>query len=180
MAESISCQVTSSVNKNTALDMGHWAATGVCWKDASVPGWHYCIWQLLPGASCSLNRSASAQVQRRAKRNAHFTVLDVLMQVKTEIWIELTKYITCSFLNRSPCVLLFPCFPCFAFQNCFWAEYLFMGHTLKRQSGEEEKHSGTQELFSLSPEPLQGSSVVKLHVWGKCMFAYQWSRSLKH
>lgn len=24
---------TSSVNKNTALDMGHWAATGVCQKD---------------------------------------------------------------------------------------------------------------------------------------------------
>lgn len=73
------------------------------------------------------------------------------------------KKFTCNFLNRSPCVLLFPCFPCFAFQNCFWAEYLLMGHTLKRQSGEEVKYSGTQELLFVSQELLKGLNVVKLH-----------------
>lgn len=75
---------------------------------------------------------------------------------------------TCNFLNRSPCVLLFPCFPCFAFQNCFWAEYLFMGHTLKRQSGEEDKHSGTRESLS--------ASQVKCHsrvlMWWNCIFRW--------
>lgn len=45
---------------------------------------------------------------------------------------------TCNFLKRSPCVL-FPCFPCFAFQNCLCAEYLFIGHTLKRQSRQQKE-----------------------------------------
>lgn len=63
---------------------------------------------------------------------------------------------TCNFLKRSPCVLLCPCFPCLAFQNCFWAEYLFMGHTLKRQSGGE---GGRQAFRSHSV------SQVKCHLW---------------
>lgn len=58
--------------------------------------------------------------------------IDKIKSTDSDFW----KCCTCNFLNRSPCVLLLPCFPCFAFQNCFWAEYLFMGHTLKRQSGE--------------------------------------------
>lgn len=66
--------------------------------------------------------------------------LDVDCKIKN----KKTGY-TCNFLNRSPCVLLFPCFPCLAFQNCFWAEYLFIGHTLKRQSAEEEKQSNKPE-----------------------------------
>jgi len=41
-------------------------------------------------------------------------------------------------------VVLFP--PGFAaFQNCFWAEYLFIGHNLNRQSGRENsKHTQKQ------------------------------------
>lgn len=144
--------------------MGHWAATGA---EKMKCTWMTLLYLttsprsfLFSDSFCFCSSSAACWEERA------FYVLDVLMQVKTKIWIGLTKYITCSFLNRSPCVLLFPCFPCFAFQNCFWAEYLFMGHTLKRQSEEEEKHSGTQELFTVSPEPLRGSSVVTLHVWG--------------
>lgn len=45
-------------------------------------------------------------------------------------------------------MLLFPCFPCLAFQNCFWAEYLFMGHTLKRQSAENTLLSGSAKFHA--------------------------------
>ncbi len=48
---------------------------------------------------------------------------------------------TWSLLRRTVSVVLLP--PGFAaFQNCFCAEYLFIGHSLKRQSeerGQEEK-----------------------------------------
>lgn len=43
--------------------------------------------------------------------------------------------LTWSFFSRAASVW-FPCFACLAFQYCFWAEYRFMGHTLKRQSEE--------------------------------------------
>lgn len=68
---------------------------------------------------------------------------------------------TCNFLNRSPCVLLFPCFPCFAFQNCFWAEYLFMGHTLKRQSRRWRKaFRHTEAHPPVNPKPLSQAPIV--------------------
>lgn len=54
-------------------------------------------------------------------------------------------------------VVLFP--PGFAaFQNCFWAEYLFIGHNLNRQSGREntQKHlmKSSHKHFHLQYEPL--------------------------
>lgn len=117
----------------------------------TVPGWRYCIWQLLRGASCSPSRSASAPALLHAEwwNRGRLKLLGCKWKKgdRQEKHNE-TKGSTCNFLNRSACVLLFPCFPCLAFQNCFWAEYLFMGHTLKRQSAEEERHSGTRESLS--------------------------------
>lgn len=43
--------------------------------------------------------------------------------------------LTCSFCSRTTSAILsFSCLACLAFQNCFWAEYRLMGHTLNRQS----------------------------------------------
>lgn len=59
---------------------------------------------------------------------------------------------TWSLLRRTVSVVLLP--PGFAaFQNCFCAEYLFIGHSLKRQSEEirqEEKVKEPKHLFSVS------------------------------
>lgn len=127
---------TTLVNRKTKtkLWMPDYLA-GVRQDGGAVPGWRCCIWPRHPAASCFPIHSVSAPTLLHAvkKRNLwHFLRGVIMLQ---ELLREMTfNTVTCNFLNRSPCVLLFPCFPCFAFQNCFWAEYLLMGHTLKRQS----------------------------------------------
>lgn len=53
---------------------------------------------------------------------------------------RLSFTLTWSLLSRTVSVVLFP--PGLAaFQNCFCAEYLFMGHSLNRQSTEREREN---------------------------------------
>lgn len=63
--------------------------------------------------------------------------------------INVWACLTCSLLRSTVSVVLFP--PGFAaFQNCFWAEYLFMGHSLNRQSERKDKMARTLNMQKTS------------------------------
>lgn len=53
-----------------------------------------------------------------------------------------------------------------AFQNCFWAEYRFMGHSLKRQSTQTERERETSEgqvwVVCVKKSSLQSSEISSL------------------
>ncbi len=67
----------------------------------------------------------------------------------TEIWVCVT--LTCSFCSRTTSAILsFSCLACLAFQNCFWAEYRLMGHTLNRQS--EREHTALEQSGAAFPK----------------------------
>lgn len=133
---------TTLVNRKTKTKL--WMPdylTGALFAEA---GWRCCTWMtllylttspssfLFSDSFCFCSNSAACCKKKRGIYDSFWGGGGVMLQ---ELLREMTfNTVTCNFLNRSPCVLLFPCFPCFAFQNCFWAEYLLMGHTLKRQS----------------------------------------------
>lgn len=77
--------------------------------------------------------------------------------------------LTCNFLSRAASVW-FPCLACLAFQYCFWAEYRFMGQTLKRQSTTDQqthtvtKATGVSEMFLTAQYWNLGIPKYKEHV----------------
>lgn len=72
-----------------------------------------------------------------------------------EQWTETSgmRVLTWSLFSSTVSVVLFP--PGFAaFQNCFCAEYLFMGHSLKRQSGKKNREGESENRCAdLSSNP---------------------------
>lgn len=61
--------------------------------------------------------------------------------------VKVKRTLTWSLVRRRVSVVLFP--PGFAaFQNCFCAEYLFIGHSLKRQSADRRQEIGKESSMS--------------------------------
>lgn len=132
------------------------------------PEWHFHTGWLFPAAFGFQTHSASSQGRQHANtdqgtrmlRKSQTRCVDGLAnRFSTQhtalfILLQEIKYIvslTWSLLRSTVSVVLLP--PGFAaFQNCFCAEYLFMGHSLKRQSGERGREkSKSHQIFRLTP-----------------------------